>query len=63
MGSKNECSVKENICKSKQLELASEFDSDQQDNSEWDRKGLVDFMLEKLNLFHLTSLINLELLM
>ena len=43
-----------------QLELASELESDLRD---WDRKWLVDFNGKKLNLFCLTSLLTLVLLL
>ena len=45
-----------------QLELASELESDQ-DTVDWGRKWLVDFKLEKLKQFCLTSLITLVVLM
>ena len=41
-----------------QLELASELESDLRGGMEWGMKCLVDFMLEKLNRFHLSSLIH-----
>ena len=45
------------------LELPSEFESDLRDNVEWGRKWLVISILEKLNLFRLTSLIALTLVL
>ena len=47
-----------------QLELASELESDLQDTVGWGREVACwfHFMLEKLNLFHLTGLITLVLL-
>ena len=45
-----------------QLELASELESDLQDIVDWGKRWFFS-MLEKLNLFHLTSKMTLALLM
>ena len=47
----------------KQLELASELESDLRDTVDWGRKWLVISVLGKLNWFRLTGLITLVLLM
>ena len=47
----------------KQLELASELESDLRDTAIWGRKWLVDFSAGKLNWFRLTGLKTLVLLM
>ena len=46
-----------------QLELAAEFESDLQDTVDWGRKKLVDFNVGKTQLFCLTGIITLLLLM
>ena len=46
-----------------QLQLVSELESDLRDTVDWGRKWLVDFNSEKLNWFHLASLIILVLIM
>ena len=46
-----------------QLVLASELESDLLDTVDWDRKWLVDINAGKAQLFRLTSLITLVLLM
>ena len=46
-----------------QLELVYELESDLCETVDWGRKWLVDFNAERLNWFHLTSLITLVLLM
>ena len=46
-----------------QLELAAELESDLRYTMDWERSDLLISMLEKLNLFRLTGLITLLLLM
>ena len=46
-----------------QLELDAELEYDLRDTADWEGSSLLISMLEKLNLFHLTVLITLVLLM